>query len=486
MINRQILLETEYTDFISNDKPISNNVADWFMQIYELEFKLNLINRHPEMFDIQDNTSNISLDTVRETLEKSSKIIGKYLISVIYQLIQNWKNFHDVSKFIPNIIQAGNIYDKSHDDFPYIDEAISKLKIENILLNYPKKGNREELYNINIENLNQLLYKTFNKPTKNGYQIEKILANTCNALKINNTPNYVLFYTKIKYIIKKYFDKYPNNPKLDYYIINDINTNASKFYSHFFQIGTVYQMLKKVSNKDQENYKQEVIIEIYNKLTEAQNEFISDLARRYKKSTGELVDNITKIVDDLYSMLINIDHVSQSNILMNSNIAITTVHHRSDFQDLLSYIGYGIWFQSDTYKYYPYDVREIIPKEIIDFPVKKGNLTFDSKEQVRGAISRLSYMFEDKDEAQEYIAHKYLKYVNKYGETKIIRLSSPSGFMRFLSNLPKPELRYWQQELTKFGLDRHIHLLMDIDGSRLKNDKQKNITGNRDYRFYRE
>jgi len=76
------------------------------------------------------------------------------------------------------------------------------------------------------------------------------LANTCNALKINNTPNYVLFYTKIKYIIKKYFDKYPNNPKLDYYIINDINTNASKFYSHFFQIGTVYQMLKKVSNKD--------------------------------------------------------------------------------------------------------------------------------------------------------------------------------------------------------------------------------------------
>ena len=72
-----------------------------------------------------------------------------------------------------------------------------------------------------------------------------------------------------------------------------------------------------------------------------------------------------------------------------------------------------------------------------------------------------------------YIEDKFFTFNGRsYGNLNAER------FLTLLSNLPKPEMRNWARELMKFGLDRHIHLLMDIDGSRIKNDRQKNNFGN--------
>ncbi|HOO68336.1 MAG TPA: hypothetical protein PLC53_03115 [Bacilli bacterium] len=86
IINRKLLFETEYNEFTSNNKPKSNNVAEWIMQLYELEFKLNIIDHYSEYFDKEDNITNVSLEELKKILENNVKVIGTYLLSILYEL----------------------------------------------------------------------------------------------------------------------------------------------------------------------------------------------------------------------------------------------------------------------------------------------------------------------------------------------------------------------------------------------------------------
>jgi len=86
IINRKLLFETEYNEFTSNNKPKSNNIAEWIMQLYELEFKLNIINYYSEYFDKEDNTTDVSLEELKRILENNVKIIGTYLLSILYEI----------------------------------------------------------------------------------------------------------------------------------------------------------------------------------------------------------------------------------------------------------------------------------------------------------------------------------------------------------------------------------------------------------------
>ena len=86
MIDKKILLETEYDKFTQQNAPASKNVATWIMQLYELEFKLNIINRYPHYFDEEDNTSGVSLEEVKRVLEDNVRVIGKYLLSILYEI----------------------------------------------------------------------------------------------------------------------------------------------------------------------------------------------------------------------------------------------------------------------------------------------------------------------------------------------------------------------------------------------------------------
>jgi hypothetical protein len=85
MINRTLLLETEYTDFTDgNGRPLTDNVAEWIFLMYELEFKLNLINNHIDKFDPEDNITDVKLEEVKKVLEDSVRVIGLHLLSLIY------------------------------------------------------------------------------------------------------------------------------------------------------------------------------------------------------------------------------------------------------------------------------------------------------------------------------------------------------------------------------------------------------------------
>ncbi|HOO68248.1 MAG TPA: hypothetical protein PLC53_02675, partial [Bacilli bacterium] len=65
MINKKILLETAIDDFILNDRPATNNIATWIMQLYELEFKFSTIKYYPNLFE---NVPGVNLEEIKAKL----------------------------------------------------------------------------------------------------------------------------------------------------------------------------------------------------------------------------------------------------------------------------------------------------------------------------------------------------------------------------------------------------------------------------------
>lgn len=436
--------------------------------MYELEFKLNLINNHKDKFDPEDNITDVKLEEVKRVLDDSVRVIGLHLLSLVYQIIQNWLNYHNVNRFIPNIFTIGNRAYRGNQKHRFIRNFVRIMGFEDILLTYPKTDNISNKYNIKL--LSDILSGVFESPNKHKDILNVLEDFTIGQSTENENPDLFKFTEQCFEITKRYYDeysyKYPN-------ISNDLEKvfRVFKYFlpditSIFTGYSAFYLELKKSDQEQQSSYKYEIIKNFYIQLRKFQKEFYTWLSNTYSNKTNNLITLMSNTLDRLYLILLNINTISQRQILTEQNIAINIVHHRQSFVETLNDISIGMWQQSDVYKYYPYDVRNIIPPNIIDQIYTNNALYFDANEQIYPSISRISTLFTDKRQASNYIEDKFFTFNNQsYGNLNAER------FLTLLSKLPKPEMRYWAQELMKFGLDRHIHLLMDIDGSRIKYDK---------------
>lgn len=468
IINRKLLFETEYNEFTSNNKPKSNNVAEWIMQLYELEFKLNIIDHYSEYFDKEDNITNVSLEELKKILENNVKVIGTYLLSILYELSQSWLNYHDTEKLFPNLLSVGNRKKVYNNGQKMIPEYIQLLGIEDWLLDYPKiniSGSTEQLNTPRIDM--RFLYKFldifFDKQYTNEYLspihiIDKYIQGT----KTNLDPNLYEFRENCFEISKSYFDTY----ELDFGLTNKMLQRIDTYYytlrEYLEPIRDIYLKIKQINRDDQNKYKLEIEKNVYKVLSNKQKEFHTWLQDSFDNITNELLTKMKKLITKLYTILSNIKNMSQKQILTEQNVVINFVHHTSSFQNNLEDIHIGFWMQSDVYKYYPYDVRNIIPKDIISYMYMPNDLIFSGIEQLNTSLSHIQTFFTDKEKARQYIENTFFRIKQKDGKTTYISPYNPKNFLTILSNLPKPELRIWQQELMKFGLDKHIHLLMGI------------------------
>lgn len=460
MINKRLILETSIDDFITNDQPRSNNIATWIMQLYELEFKLNIINRYPHYFDVEDNTSGISLEEVKRALENNVKIIGKYLLSILYEIAQSWVNYHDTSKLFPNLLSVGNRFKSNTYEFPFVPNYCQYTTVKNWFSAYPKDNQNEQLDR-------ELIYKFLDLYFDNHFSMEtlspaNILANYISGTKTSRYPNLLPFKENCIQIAKEYYDNNDINVKL----ISNIDIFSYRIQRYLAPIREFYINLKNVNQEDQNNYKLEIYQNIWKILTDKQLEFRTWLNTTFDDITEDLIQTISKLIDDIYAILVNIDNMSQRQILMKQNMVINVVHHTSSFQVNLEEIDRGLWLQSDTYKYYPYDVRDIIPSQIISQVTTYNTVIFSGKDQLDSSILRIQNLFVDKRQAKDYISDTIftVKQKDENGNitTDFITDLNPTNFLTIMSNLPRPELRYWATELMKFGLDKHIHLLMEI------------------------
>lgn len=481
MINKKILFETEYNDFLVSNKPKTNNVAEWMMQMYELEFKLNLIKYSPEYFDDQDNITGITLEEVQQTLEENVRVIGRYLISTIYLMLQNWKNYHNIADFIPNIMHSGTIKEDRHPPYFISPNIVDDSAIlQQILTSYTVINDPKVQQSRDLEILGELLSVIFETPRKKPYFISQILSNSINAFdSVVHSSIVDTFYHYIYITVRQYFEMFSEDPRLNKEIKEDmedildaIDYHTEILDEHFIEIGIVYQILKRLDETSQGIFKKEVVRLIHSVLETSQKSFIAFLMKEFNNRTKSLLTVIDKILQNLYSTLVNINNVSQHTIIMNSNIAINTVHHRSSFAPFFKNMKRGIWLQSGISKYYPHNVTTIIPKEVIDWPIIQGELYFDGEKQYSSSMNRIFNAFTNRKDAEDYVDNYInVKGVDETGRRRYRYLDNPDDFLDLLSSMPKPDLRYWQQELTKFGLDKHIHLLLDIDGTPKDEDK---------------
>lgn len=468
IINRKLLFETEYNEFTSNNKPKSNNIAEWIMQLYELEFKLNIINYYSEYFDKEDNTTDVSLEELKRILENNVKIIGTYLLSILYEISQSWLNYHDTEKLFPNLLSVGNRKEMYRNGQKMVPEYIQLLGIEDWLLEYPKITEGVPIEQLNIPRIDmRFLYKFldifFDKQYTNEYLspiyiIDKYIQGTKSELD----PNLYEFKENCFEISKQYFNIYGLDVGLTNKILQQIDTYYYTLREYLEPIRDIYLKIKQANRDDQNKYKLEIEKNVYKVLANKQKEFRMWLQNSFGNITNELLSKMKKLINRLYVILNNIKNMSQKQILTEQNIVINFVHHTSSFQNNLGDIDIGFWMQSDTYKYYPYDVRNIIPKDIISYMYMPNDLTFSGIEQLHTSLSHIQTFFTDKEKARQYIENTFFKIKQKDGKTTYISPYNPKNFLTILSNLPKPELRIWQQELMKFGLDKHIHLLMGI------------------------
>ena len=468
IINKKLLFETEYNEFTSNNKPKSNNIAEWIMQLYELEFKLNIINHYPDYFDKEDNTTKVSLEELKKVLENNVKVIGTYLLSILYEIAQSWLNYHDTEKLFPNLLSVGNRKKIYNNGQKMIPEYIQLLGIEDWLLDYPKisEGGSTEQLNIpriDMRFLSKFLDIFFDKQYSNEYLspihiIDKYIQGT----KSDLDPNLYKFRENCFELSKPYFDTDVLDVGLTNKTLQQIDTYYYTLSEYLEPIRDVYLKIKQANWREQNKYKLEIEKNVYKVLFIKQNEFHAWLQDSFDNITNTLLTNIKKLITRIYVILSNIKNMSQKQILTEQNIVINFVHHTSSFQNNLGDIDIGFWMQSDTYKYYPYDVRNIIPKDIISYMYMPNDLTFSGIEQLHTSLSHIQTFFTDKEKARQYIENTFFNIKQKDGKTTYISPYNPKNFLTILSNLPKPELRIWQQELMKFGLDKHIHLLMGI------------------------
>lgn len=425
MINKKIILETEIEDFIENDYPKDNNVAAWIMKLYELEFKLSTIRYYPHLFD---KLPDVNLDHVRGKLEHISNIIGKQVVSIIYYIYQSWYNYH-------NYFNAGqHIISRYAVDHEIKEELSNPLFIEMI----SKLGRfTQGEYTSTIDNDVDVLYNYAIK----DLVIFDYIAQLTIPVSIKNLESDT---KQFMYDLQMLLD-------------SSLLENFNKQFSPKLQLEKFLIYVESNSDipEDILQKQHKLLYRYLRKILEVDTSYMERFLSSYTIDADpqETIIDIEKQIKQQYGILKSIGRISQGNLLMKINMILHNVHYTGSMTTYISKLRHKPWFINEFTNYYPIKLSSEIDKKTIDL-LLNTKLDFNQSRQIEPSLNNIQNMFQNKTEQGLYLTEKYSGMSGRYIDQ--------SEFFDFLSALPQPELRQWGKELTKFGLDKHFHILMGI------------------------
>lgn len=426
MINKKILLETEIIDFIVNDRPATNNIATWIMQLYELEFKFNTIRYYPNFFE---NVPGVNLDEIKAKLSHIINVISKSFITTIYYVYQSWYNYHNY--------------------FNSMQEMISRYSTTNSI--------RDKLTDENFRNMVGKLGRLTQEEEKYTFDLDQKVIYEYVKDDIMGLSNFSDFSTRVD-IYSMRDDTNEFMYELQMLVDSNLVEEFYKAFSPSLQINKFIEYVQSDEsfpvNKKERQYN--LLYKYIKKLFEVNSNHMETELSQYSSGLdpSSVLIRMEQQVKEQYYILTAINRISQHQLLIRSNLLLHKVHYTGNMANYLPKIKQGLWFNSEFTKIYPYNINEVQDQNIIDDIIKR-KLTFIPREQVMPSLRNIQNMFQDKTKQKEYLNQNYGAFVSGH-------YIEQTSFFNFLSNLPKPELRQWGKELNQYGLDKHFHMLMNI------------------------
>lgn len=421
MINKKILLETQIEDFTSNGYPASYNIAEWIMQLYELEFKISTVRYYPHLFE---NTSTTELNRVLTELNRNVAIISKQLTCVIYDIYQTWYNYHNYYNSIQCMI------------FQYLSQfsvdETTNTQIVNLLKGISKLTQGKKVYTIKRDSI--VLIEHMRK----SIELRKFIARGLEYLYEDSNETSYYFLLEFRSIFPA-----PHENRLYW----DITTQFDEYYR------IIDDPNRAKSDKIEQRYLfKQFIVGLFTTFGAEWRTNLTEISRGGPSASSILV-KMENTVKNQYQLLLNIDQMPQSTILFRMNEIIHQVHYTGNMTYYLEQ-PQRVGPATLNTLYYPLDISELYDPNI------RANLFnhkyyFDATKQIKPTLRRIVNSFSDVEAQSEYINQSlyYLIHRKSVGQ---------NALLTFLSKLPKPELRQWANELTQYGLDKHFHILMDI------------------------